>query len=397
VRFHGNPPGAHQIASSAFGEACAAVGAAKTVCQTLASISQSITKEIRPRMHYRKLGRSEINVSEICLGTMTFGEQNSEADAHQQLDYALDRGVNFIDAAEMYPVPPSAETQGRTEQYIGSWLARTGRRSDVILATKVTGHARTNMDYIRRGETPRLSPAHIRQAIEASLDRLQTDYVDLYQLHWPDRYTNTFGQRGFTFDASETPVPIEETLGELGRLIAEGKIRHVGLSNETPWGVMRFLRAAETENLPRAVSIQNPYSLLNRSYEIGLSECSIREDIGLLAYSPLAFGVLSGKYLGGARPEGARLTKWSRFARYSSARGAEAAAAYAALARQHGLDPAQMALAYVTSRDFVTSNIIGATTMEQLRSNIDSADLTLPAELIEAIEAIHADNPNPCP
>jgi len=348
-------------------------------------------------MEYRKLGATDIDVSAICLGTMTFGEQNSEAEAHEQLDYALERGVNFIDAAEMYPVPPRAETQGKTEAYIGSWLAKTGRRNDVVLASKVTGHARTNMDYVRGGETPRLSPEHIRQAIDASLARLQTDHLDLYQLHWPDRFTNTFGQRGYTHDASETPVPIEDTLGELGRLVAEGKIRHVGLSNETPWGVMRFLRAAETEGLPRAVSIQNPYSLLNRSYETGLAECSIREQIGLLAYSPLAFGVLTGKYLNGAKPEGARLTRWERFARYNKPRGEAAAADYVALAKEHGLDPAQMALAFVTGRDFVTSNIIGATTMEQLKSNIDSAELTLSRELLEAINAIHADNPDPCP
>lgn len=348
-------------------------------------------------MEYRKLGKTDIDVSAIGLGTMTFGEQNSEAEAHDQLDYALDRGVNFIDAAEMYPVPPRAETQGLTEQYIGSWLARTGRRDEIVLATKVTGHARTNMDYIRDGDTPRLTPAHIRRAVEASLTRLQTDYVDLYQLHWPDRFTNMFGQRGYNHDPRETPVPIEDTLGELGRLVDEGKIRHVGLSNETPWGVMRFLRAAETAGLPRAVSIQNPYSLLNRSYETGLAECSIREQVGLLAYSPLAFGVLSGKYLDGARPEGARLTRWARFARYNSPRGARAAADYVALARQHGLDPAQMALAFVTGRDFVTSNIVGATTLAQLKSNIDSAELTLSDQLIEAINAIHADNPDPCP
>lgn len=348
-------------------------------------------------MEYRKLGVTDIDVSAIGLGTMTFGEQNSETEAHEQLDYALARGINFVDAAEMYPVPPRAETQGLTEQYIGSWLARTGRRQEIVLATKATGHARTNMEYIRDGDTPRLTPAHIRQAVDASLTRLQTDHVDLYQLHWPDRFTNMFGQRGYHHAPHETPVPIEDTLGELGRLVDEGKIRHVGLSNETPWGVMRFLRAAEVAGLPRAVSIQNPYSLLNRSYETGLAECSIRENIGLLAYSPLAFGVLTGKYLDGARPEGARLTRWERFARYNSPRGARAAADYVALARQHSLDPAQMALAFVTGRDFVTSNIVGATTLAQLESNIDSAKLTLSDELIEAINAIHADNPDPCP
>lgn len=348
-------------------------------------------------MEYRKLGPTTLDVSAICLGTMTFGEQNSEAEAHEQIDYALDRGVNFIDAAEMYPVPPRAETQGRTEAYIGSWLAKTGRRNDVALATKVTGHARTAMEYLRDGDTPRLTPAHIRRAVEASLDRLQTDHIDLYQLHWPDRATNTFGKRGYVHDAADEPVPIEETLGELARLVDEGKIRHVGLSNETPWGVMRFLRAAERESLPRVASIQNPYSLLNRTFEIGLAECSIREQVGLLAYSPLAFGVLSGKYLDGARPAGARLTRWERFARYAGQRAEQATADYVALAREHGLDPAQMALAYVTGREFVTSNIIGATTMEQLAANIDSAEMALSDEVLAGIEAIHADNPDPSP
>ncbi|WP_423821558.1 NADP(H)-dependent aldo-keto reductase [Salinisphaera sp. SPP-AMP-43] len=348
-------------------------------------------------MNYRKLGHTGLDVSTICLGTMTFGEQNSEAEAHEQLDYALSRGVNFVDAAEMYPVPPRAETQGRTESYIGSWLAKSGRRSDIVLATKVTGHARSNMEYLRDGETPRLTPDHIRRAIDASLTRLQTDHIDLYQLHWPDRATNTFGKRGYVHDPDDNPVPIEDTLGELARLVDEGKIGHVGLSNETPWGLMQFLRAAERESLPRVASIQNPYSLLNRTFEIGLAECAIREQVGLLAYSPLAFGVLSGKYLDGARPEGARLTRWERFARYNGDRAEEAAAAYVDIARRHGLDPAQMALAYVTSREFVTSNIIGATTMNQLASNIDSFELTLSAEVLEEIEAVHNDMPNPAP
>lgn len=346
-------------------------------------------------MQYRKLGRSDIDVSKICLGTMTFGEQNTEEEAHAQLDFALDQGVNFIDAAEMYPVPPKADTYGRTEEYIGSWLAASGKRDNVILASKVTG--RSGMDYMRDGFETRLTPRQIRSALEASLDRLHTDYLDLYQLHWPDRSTNTFGKRGYVHSPEDDAVPIEETLGELSRLVEEGKIRCVGLSNETPWGLMRYLRAAEALDLPRAVSIQNPYSLLNRTFEIGLAECAEREDVGLLAYSPLAFGVLTGKYLDGARPEGARLTRWDRFSRYNNARGTQAAAAYVALAHKHGLDPAQMALAYVNSRSFMTANIIGATTMEQLETNIASADIELSDELVESIEAIHADNPNPCP
>ncbi|MES1949669.1 aldo/keto reductase [Salinisphaera sp. S4-8] len=346
-------------------------------------------------MQYRKLGRSDIDVSRIALGTMTFGEQNTEDEAHRQIDYALDQGVNFIDAAEMYPVPPKADTQGRTEEYIGSWLAASGRRDDVVLASKVTG--RSKMDYLRDGFETRLMPKQIRSALEASLDRLHTDYLDLYQVHWPDRATNTFGKRGYVHNEDDDAVPIEETLGELGRLVEEGKIRCVGLSNETPWGLMRYLRAAENENLPRVVSIQNPYSLLNRTFEIGLAECAEREDVRLLAYSPLAFGMLTGKYLDGAMPEGARLTRWERFSRYTNARGQQATADYVALARKHGVDPAQMALAYVNSRSFLTSNIIGATTMEQLETNIASADIELSDELIQSIEAIHADNPNPCP
>ncbi|MBO9469510.1 NADP(H)-dependent aldo-keto reductase [Endozoicomonas sp. G2_2] len=346
-------------------------------------------------MQYRKLGRSDIDVSRICLGTMTFGEQSTEDEAHRQIDYALDQGVNFIDAAEMYPVPPKADTQGRTEEYIGSWLAASGRRDDVVLASKVTG--RSKMDYLRDGFETRLTPRQIRSAIEASLERLHTEYLDLYQVHWPDRSTNTFGKRGYVHNEEDDAVPIEETLGELGRLVDEGKVRCVGISNETPWGLMRYVRAAETENLPRVVSIQNPYSLLNRTFEAGLAECAEREDVRLLAYSPLAFGMLTGKYLNGAAPEGARLTRWERFSRYTNARGTQATADYVALAQKHGIDPAQMALAYVNSRSFLTSNIIGATTMEQLETNIASADVELSDELIESIEAIHADNPNPCP
>jgi aryl-alcohol dehydrogenase-like predicted oxidoreductase len=264
-----------------------------------------------------------------------------------------------------------------------------------VLASKVAG--RSQMDYLRDGFETRLTPAQIRSALEASLQRLHTDYLDLYQLHWPDRATNTFGRRGYVHTADDDAVPVEDTLGELARLVDEGKIRSVGLSNETPWGLMRYVRAAQAENLPRVVSIQNPYSLLNRTFEVGLAECAEREDVRLLAYSPLAFGVLSGKYLNGAQPEGARLTRWQRFARYTNERGTQAAADYVALANKHGIDPAQMALAYVNSRSFVTSNIIGATTMQQLETNIASADVELSDELIKSIEAIHADNPNPCP
>jgi aryl-alcohol dehydrogenase-like predicted oxidoreductase len=345
-------------------------------------------------MQYRALGRTDIRVSVIGLGTMTWGQQNSEAEAHAQLDYALAQGVNFIDTAEMYPVPPMAETQGRTEQYIGSWLKARRNRDQVILASKVSGRANW-LPHIRGG--PRLSRQHIVQAIDGSLARLQTDYLDLYQLHFPDRATNYFGELGYRHAPQDDDIPLEETLAAMAELVKAGKVRHIGISNETPWGLMECLRVANAGIAPRIVSIQNPYSLLNRSFEVGLAECAIREQVGLLAYSPLGFGVLSGKYLDGRRPPGARLTLYKRFSRYTSPRGEQATAEYVALARRHGLDPAQMALAYVNTREFLTSNIIGATTLEQLRSNIASIDVALPDEVLKGIEAIHQQNPNPCP
>lgn len=347
-------------------------------------------------MEYRRLGRTDINVSAIGLGTMTWGEQNSEAEAHEQLDYAMACGINFIDAAEMYPVPPKAETQGRTEAYIGTWLNNRGRRDDLVLASKVVG--RSNMDWYRAdSSTTTLTRSQVREAIHASLERLQTDYIDLYQVHWPDRRTNFFGHRGYEHHPYDDEVAIEETLAALGELVAEGKVRHIGISNETPWGLMRYLELADRQSLPRLAAIQNPYSLLNRSFEIGLAECAEREDVPLLAYSPLAFGVLSGKYLNGARPEGARISRWERFSRYSNAEAETAARQYVDLAHQHGLDPAQMALAYINSRSFVASALVGATTMEQLSTNIASSEITLDQEVLDSIEAIHTRQPNPCP
>ena len=348
-------------------------------------------------MQYRKLGHTDIDVSVICLGTMTWGEQNSEAEAHQQMDYAVSRGVNFFDTAELYAIPPRAETYGLTERYIGSWLKKTARRQDIFLASKVAGPADGWLPHIRDEKTRRLDGVNIRAALDGSLQRLQTDYVDLYQLHWPDRKTNYFGQLGYSHQAEDSFVPVEETLQALQEQVQAGKIRYVGLSNETPWGVMKFIEAAERLGLPRVVSIQNPYSLLNRSFEVGLAEIAIRERVGLLAYSPLGFGVLSGKYLQGARPEGARLTKWPDYDRYSNPQALAATEAYVALARQHGLEPAQMALAYVNSREFLTANIIGATGMQQLQFNIDSIDVQLSDEVLEAIEAIHQQHPNPSP
>lgn len=345
-------------------------------------------------MEYRKLGRTDIEVSVICLGTMTWGEQNTEAEAHAQLDAALAAGVNFIDTAEMYPVPPKAETYTLTEQYLGRWLQQRGRRDDIVLASKVASRSDW-MDYIRGGKNC-LDRANIEQALHDSLQRLNTDYLDLYQLHWPDRSTNYFGELGYTHRPADS-VPIEETLRVLADLVAAGKIRHVGLSNETPWGVMEFLRLAEQCGLPRMVSVQNPYSLLNRTFEIGLAEVAHREDCGLLAYSPLGFGVLSGKYLHGQQPEKGRVTLYERFSRYSNAEAEVATEAYVALARENGLDPAQMALAFVNSRPFLTSNIIGATTLAQLESNLASVELSLSEEVLSGIEAIHQRQPNPAP
>lgn len=345
-------------------------------------------------MEFRLLGKTDLTVSAIALGTMTWGEQNTAEEAFAQIRQSKDAGVNFLDTAEMYPVPPGGETYAETERIIGQYFKKYGDRNDWILASKVAGPGR--MDHIRDGN-PRLDRVNIIAAVEASLTRLNTDYLDLYQLHWPDRKTNFFGVLGYTHDAHDQPVEIEETLLVLDDLVKAGKIRHFGLSNETPWGTQRFLHMAESRHLPRAVSIQNPYNLLNRTFEIGLAEIAIREQIGLLAYSPLAFGVLAGKYLNGARPAKGRLTLFDRFQRYNNPQVDIASAAYVGLAREHGLDPAQMALAYVTSRPFVTSNIIGATTSEQLTSNLASADVTLSQDVLAGIEAIHARQPNPAP
>lgn len=349
-------------------------------------------------MQQRTLGRTDLKVSVITLGTMTWGEQNTEADAHAQLDLAVDHGINLIDAAEMYPVPPKPETQGLTEQYLGTWLAKPGNRKRVLVATKAAGPVRQahQPKHVRDGKTQH-DRANLTAALDASLKRLQTDHVDLYQLHWPDRSTNTFGRLGYPWIEDAHTVPIEESLAVLADFIKAGKIRHIGVSNETPWGLSRFVQAAERLGLPRIVSIQNPYSLLNRTYEIGLSEFSHREQIGLLAYSPLGFGVLSGKYVGGVKPPGSRLALFERFARYSNPQALRAADRYVALAKDRGLDPAQLALAYVTSRPFTTSTIIGATTLEQLRSNLGSALLHLDEGTIAAIDAIHTDQPNPAP
>ncbi len=346
-------------------------------------------------MDYTKLGRTNIDVSTLCLGTMTWGEQNTQDEAFEQMDYAIDQGINFFDTAEIYAVPPKAETYGRTEEIIGNWFQERGSRDKVVLASKVAGPSPAQT-YIR-GEISRFNRKHIVAALDNSLRRLKTDYIDLYQLHWPDRNSNLFGQLGFEHKDQERITQPEETLAVLGDLVKAGKIRHVGLSNETPWGAMKFLQLAEQGKGPRMVSIQNPYSLLNRSFEVGLAEVAMREDIGLLPYAPLGAGVLTGKYLGGARPEGARMTLFPDNTRYMGERGQAAVADYIALAEKHRLDPAQMALAYVRSRPFVTAPIIGATKMAQLKVNIESAEINLSEEILRDIEDLGRKHTIPCP
>lgn len=347
-------------------------------------------------MEKRQLGNTDLQVSKICLGTMTFGEQNSEAEGFEQLDYALANGVNFIDCAEMYPVPPKPETYGQTEAIIGNWLAARGNREQVVVASKVTGRSAANsgVGHIRGG--PRLSREQVLQACDDSLVRLKTDYIDLYQVHWPERQANFFGKLGYVH-GDDDGIAIAETLDALEELVKAGKVRHIGVSNETPWGMMEYLKLSAAKGKPRIASIQNPYSLVNRTFEVGAAEMAIREKCGLLAYSPLAFGTLSGKYLHGQKPAGARLTLFDRFQRYTGERAVQATEAYVKLALEFGLDPAQMALAFVTQQQFVTSNIIGATTMAQLESNIASADIVLDSAQLEAIEAVHNANPNPAP
>ncbi|HSX70379.1 MAG TPA: NADP(H)-dependent aldo-keto reductase [Pseudomonas sp.] len=345
-------------------------------------------------MEYRQLGRSDISVSALCLGSMTWGEQNSEAEGFAQIDRARAAGINFLDTAEMYPVPPRAETYGATERIVGNYFKSRGNRADWILASKVAGPG-NGISHIRDGQLKH-NRQHIVAALDESLKRLQTDWIDLYQLHWPERSTNFFGQLGYRHQEQDF-TPLQETLEALAEQVKAGKIRHIGLSNETAWGTMKFLQLADSLGLPRAVSIQNPYNLLNRSFEVGLAEVAMREQCGLLAYSPLAFGMLSGKYENGARPANARITLFSRFSRYTNPQSLAACDRYVRLAHEHGLNPAQMALAFVTRQPFVTSNIIGATSLEQLDSNLASLELEMSEELLAAIEAIHREQPNPAP
>ena len=346
-------------------------------------------------MQYNMLPQLDEKVSKICLGTMTWGQQNTEAQAHEQMDMALSEGVNFWDTAEMYPSPPDKDKQGDTERFMGTWFNKTKQRDKVILASKISP-----MGFLRDGQT-RFNAEHISGAIDDNLKRLQTDYIDIYQLHWPERQTNFFSQLGYTEEMASQPLedltPFLETIQALNDEIKKGRIRSYGLSNDTAWGLMRYLWEADKNGLIPPLTVQNPYSLLNRLYEINMAEIAHRENVGLLAYSPLGFGVLSGKYLDGKRPTGARLTMYDRFARYTNEEAISATEQYAKIAAEAGLDMAQMSLAFVNSRHFVTSNIIGATTLEQLKSNIDSVNVVLTADVLEAIEAVHTQHPNPSP
>ncbi len=346
-------------------------------------------------MKYKYLGNTDTKVSLICLGTMTWGEQNSENEGFAQMDLAVSKGVNFFDTAELYSVPPRKETWGSTERIIGNWLKSRKCRDKIVIATKVVG--RSGMKWFRGKET-RLNKNQINEAIDGSLKRLNTDYIDLYQLHWPDRKSNFFGKLGYSHEEEDDSIEISEQLEILSENVRQGKIRYLGLSNETPWGLMKFLSISEKYNLPRVVSVQNPYSLLNRSYEVGMAEISIREKCGLLAYSPLAFGMLTGKYDNGAKPDGARLTLYANmYTRYTKPKGLKYSEKFNDLAKKNNLSPSQMALAFVNSRDFLTSNIVGATTTEQLSQNIDSHLVELSKDLFEEIEKIHDENPYPCP
>ena len=344
-------------------------------------------------MKYTTLPTTNIKVSKICLGSMTWGNQNTEAEGHKQLDYAIDNGVNFIDTAELYPVPATAETQGRTSNIIGTWLSKTGNRDKVVLASKIAGPG----DYtahIRKTDFKH----GIKDAVNNELKRLQTDYIDLFQLHWPERQTNTFGVRDYVHNPNDKwQDNLNEVLHSLDEVIKEGKIRHIGLSNEKAWGTMRYLEESKNNSLPRPITIQNAYSLINRVFEGDLVEVSMRENIGLLAYSPMAFGVLSGKYIKNTATENARLKLFPRFARYSSDQATKATQKYLDLAEANKLTLAQMALAFVNQRPFVTSNIIGATNLDQLKENIDSINVVLNDELLNEINTIHSVIPNPAP
>lgn len=345
-------------------------------------------------MKYTTLPNTDIKISKICLGTMTFGEQNTEAEGHAQMDYALENGVNFFDTAEMYSIPSNPNTYGSTEKIIGTWFQNTGNRDKIVLASKIAG-PNPNFGYMR--ENVDFSPASLKFALDQSLKRLQTDYIDLYQLHWPERKTNFFGQRGFKVQHDVWEDNIQNVLETLDGFVKQGKIKHIGLSNETPWGIMRFLEESKYQNLPRIKTIQNPYSLLNRLFENASSEICVRENVGLLAYSPMAFGVLSGKFLAGKSHPKSRLNLFPQLARYNSAQCAEATRLYNEIALKNGLTLTELSLAFVTQQAFVTSTIIGATTMEQLKENIATIDVVLSDEILMEINTVQAIIPDPAP
>ncbi len=344
-------------------------------------------------MNYKKLGNTELNVSTICLGTMTWGEQNTQNEAFEQMDYSLDNGVNFWDTAELYAVPPKAETYGHTETIIGNWFEKTKKRKDVILASKVGGPSRK---YMRNGENS-FTGKNLEDALHGSLKRLKTDYIDLYQLHWPERNVNNFGKLGYEHKENDWNK-FEDVLESLKKFVDQGKIRYVGLSNETPWGVMNYLQLAKDKDLPRMMSIQNPYSLLNRSYEVGLAEVSIRENIGCLSYSPLASGYLSGKYRNKQFPKGSRMERdfdfWTRYRKPNMENAVED---YYKISQKYDLDMSQMSIKFCELQDFMTSVIIGATTMEQLKTNVESVKVNLDSEVIKEINNVQKKYPNPCP
>ena len=345
-------------------------------------------------MNYKKLGNTDLEVSTICLGTMTWGEQNTQEEGFEQMDYALDQGVNFWDTAEIYSVPPKKETFGDTEVIIGNWFEKTKKRDNVVLASKVCGPMR---EYVRGGGN-QFGEKNIAEALEGSLKRLKTDCIDLYQLHWPERKTNFFGKLGYEHNDSNEWTRFEDILGSLKKFINQGKIKHVGLSNETPWGLSKFLELSKEKNLPRMLSVQNPYNLLNRTYDVGLAEMSVREQAGLLAYSPLACGYLSGKYRNKKLPKNSRMERdgdfWTRYVKPNTDKVVEA---YYEIAKKHNLNLTQMSLKFIEIQPFVTSVIIGATNMEQLKTNIESVNIKLTDEIISEINEVQAIHPNPCP